>query len=104
MNVPIVIAGLVLGYRYVLGRGVGLPRLDPVGAGLSIVGLGSMLWAIIEAPAHGWTSPEIVAAFFAGVAIIGGFWRVWEAGLAIPCSISTSSATRDSPRPAVPSR
>ena len=42
------------------------PRLDPVGAGLSIVSLGALLWAIIEAPSHGWTSPEILAGFAIG--------------------------------------
>ena len=46
------------------------PRLDPVGAGLSIVSLGAILWAIIEAPSHGWTSPEILAGFAIGVALL----------------------------------
>ena len=37
------------------------PRLDPVGAGLSIVGLVAVLWAIIEAPVKGWGDPTVVA-------------------------------------------
>ena len=36
-------------------------RPDPVGGLLSILGLGAILWAIIEAPAKGWLSAEVVA-------------------------------------------
>ena len=31
-------------------------RPDPAGALLSILGLGLLLWAVIEGPAQGWTS------------------------------------------------
>jgi MFS family permease len=42
-------------------RDLHAPRLDPVGLFLSIVGVVSLVWATIEAPSHGWTSPTIVA-------------------------------------------
>ena len=54
VNVPIVIAGLVLGFFLVPeSQDPSHAALDPVGAVLSIVALGSLLWAVIEAPTHG---------------------------------------------------
>ena len=78
VNVPIVIIALSLGYFLVPDSSDRTtPRLDPAGAGLSIVSLGVLLWAIIEAPGHGWTSPEILIAFAAGALLLTGFF-VWE--------------------------
>ena len=58
VNVPIVIIGLVLGYLLVPeSKDPAHAALDPVGAVLSIVALGSLLWAVIEAPIHGWGAP-----------------------------------------------
>lgn len=66
INIPIILIALVSGAILV-------PRtsdpshtnLDPVGAGLSIVGLVSVVYALIEAPGNGWLSPETL--------LIGGF-------------------------------
>jgi EmrB/QacA subfamily drug resistance transporter len=78
VNVPIVIAGLVAGYFLVPeSKDPSAPRLDPVGAGLSIAGITSLLWGVIEAPSHGWTSPEILSAFAIGAVILIVFF-VWE--------------------------
>ena len=78
VNVPIVITALVLGYFFVPdSHDQTTPRLDPVGAGLSIVSLGALLWAIIEAPSHGWTSPEILTGFVVGAVLLAGF-LLWE--------------------------
>lgn len=52
-------------------------KADPLGALLSIAALGVLLAAVIEAPAHGWTSPEILAGFATGIALFVGF-MVWE--------------------------
>jgi EmrB/QacA subfamily drug resistance transporter len=41
--------------------------LDPVGAGLSILGLFLLLLAIIEAPDKGWLSPFVLGGFLLGV-------------------------------------
>ena len=51
---------------------------DPVGAILSITGLGLLLWAIIEAPGWGWMSPGVLAVAAASIAALGGF-VAWEA-------------------------
>src|SRR3954465_3031007 len=78
VNVPIVIAGLVLGYLLIPeSSDPSHGKLDPVGALLSIVSLGSILWAIIEGPDKGWTSTSIAAAFAVGFVLLGTFFA-WE--------------------------
>ena len=78
VNVPFVIGGLIFGYRYIPeSKDPAGAKLDPIGAVLSIGGLGALLWAIIEGPAHGWTSPTILAGFAVGLAILAGF-MYWE--------------------------
>lgn len=44
--------------------------IDPVGALLSVVALGSLVFGIIEAPHWGWTSPGVLLAF--GTSIVFG--------------------------------
>jgi EmrB/QacA subfamily drug resistance transporter len=53
------------------------PSLDLVGAMLSIAGLGSLVYAIIEAPGRGWLSLPTLAAFVIAAAILFAFAR-WE--------------------------
>ena len=78
VNVPIVIAGLVLGFLFVPeSSDPSHAALDPVGAGLSILALGSLLWAVIEAPGRGWTSPPIVLGFAVGIVLLVAFF-LWE--------------------------
>ncbi len=78
VNVPIVSIGLVLGYFLVPeSRDPTEADLDPFGALLSIVALGFLLWAVIEAPAHGWGSPIIVSCFAIGAVVLVGF-LAWE--------------------------
>jgi EmrB/QacA subfamily drug resistance transporter len=78
VNVPVCAAALISGYFLLpQSRDPGAPRLDPLGALLSIVGLVLLLWAIIEAPTDGWTDPNVVVAFFAGVLVLAGF-VAWE--------------------------
>jgi EmrB/QacA subfamily drug resistance transporter len=78
VNVPIVIAGLVLGFLFVPeSRDPSHGALDPVGAALSIAGLGAVLWAVIEAPSHGWTSSGIITGFVVGALLLAVFF-VWE--------------------------
>ncbi len=50
--------------------------LDPIGAGLSLVAMAGLLFAIIEGQ-HGWTSGPVVAAFVIGGAALLAFIR-WE--------------------------
>lgn len=78
VNVPIVVAGLVLGYALVPeSRDPAPSRLDPFGALLSIVSLGALLWSVIEAPTKGWASSEIVAGFAVGALLLAAFFA-WE--------------------------
>jgi MFS family permease len=58
VNLPIVIAALVGGRLLVPeSKDPAQGKLDPVGAGLSILGLGVLVWGIIEAPLRGWGDP-----------------------------------------------
>ncbi len=84
VNIPIVIAALIGGWFFVPdSRDPTGARIDFVGALLSILGLASLLWGVIEAPVKGWGSPTITAAFVAGFLILGAFvW--WELNSAEP--------------------
>ncbi len=78
VNVPVVMVALFLGFRYVPeSRDSTAPSLDPLGAGLSIVGLGALLWAIIEGPAKGWASGEVLGGFVLAAVVLAGF-LAWE--------------------------
>jgi DHA2 family multidrug resistance protein-like MFS transporter len=48
----------------------GTPPLDLLGAALSIVSLGGVVFALIEGPDAGWTSPEVLAS--ASIGVIAG--------------------------------
>jgi EmrB/QacA subfamily drug resistance transporter len=78
VNVPIVVAAIIAGHFLVpTSRNPEQPRLDLVGAGLSIVGLGALVASIIEAPSHGWTDPLILAGFAVAVIALTAF-VLWE--------------------------
>jgi EmrB/QacA subfamily drug resistance transporter len=79
VNVPIVIAAVVGTLVLVPdSKNPSAQRPDPGGAVLSVVGLGLLLWAIIEGPSHGWTSRTVVGAGLASLAALGAF-VAWEA-------------------------
>jgi EmrB/QacA subfamily drug resistance transporter len=78
VNLPIVGLGLLAGIFLIPNsKDPSSPRLDPVGAVLSIVGLASVLFAIIEAPVRGWGDPVTIGAFLFGAVVIGCF-MLWE--------------------------
>ncbi len=78
INVPIATLGLVAAAFLVPNsKNPVATRADPVGAILSIFGLGLLLWGIIEAPDRTWTAPPILAAFAGSAALITAF-IVWE--------------------------
>ena len=78
INLPVVAACLIGAFALVPdSRDPDSPKLDLPGTGLSIAGLSAVIWALIEAPEHGWSSPIILAAFAAGAAIIAAF-IAWE--------------------------
>jgi EmrB/QacA subfamily drug resistance transporter len=78
INVPVVAIALPAGYFLLPNsKAANEPKLDPLGAVLSIVGLVALVWAIIEAPVKGWTSPEAVGAFVLGLVALAAF-IAWE--------------------------
>ena len=78
VNLPIVAACLIAGLVLVPeSRDPASPKLDLAGTGLSIAGLSVIVWALIEAPEHGWGSATILGAFAAGAAIVTAF-IAWE--------------------------
>jgi EmrB/QacA subfamily drug resistance transporter len=78
VNVPIIIVALIAGHLFVpSSRDPDKAPLDPVGATLSIFGLGALVYAIIEAPDHGWASAESVMWFGAAAVILAVFFW-WE--------------------------
>lgn len=78
VNIPIVILALLAGWFLIpTSKDPAAPKLDVPGALLSIVGLTALVFGLIQAPDHGWTSPEILAAFAIGAIVLGIFvW--WE--------------------------
>ncbi len=78
VNVPVAAAGFVLALRFVPdSKNPAAQPPDLAGSLLSIAGLGLVLYAIIEAPAHGWTSARVLAAGLGGAAVLAAFVG-WE--------------------------
>ena len=78
VNVPFIVLALVAGRKLLPeSRDPEQPRLDFVGAVLSIVGLTALVWTLIEAPHHGWTDAVTLGGLAAAAAVIGGF-IAWE--------------------------
>ena len=70
INVPVVVAALVLGMRLVPeSRDPSPGALDRPGVLLSIAGLGLFVWAVIEAPERGWTNGLVLGAFAAALVL-----------------------------------
>jgi len=78
VNLPIVAVGLLAGVFLIPDSKDPNPqRIDPVGAVLSIVGLSTLLYAVIEGPDKGWTDPTTLVLFAIGGMVLAGFF-VWE--------------------------
>ena len=78
VNLPFVAAALIAG-RFLIpeSKDPSAPRLDVPGFALSIAGLTTLVWAIIEAPSRGWTDGTILAAFGVAAVVLGAF-LAWE--------------------------
>ena len=84
VNLPLGITALILGaFLIPTSRDPHKSKLDPIGAVLSFVGLGTLLFGIIEGPGDGWTDPKVLVAFAVAITAIGGF-IVWERTTASP--------------------
>jgi MFS transporter, DHA2 family, multidrug resistance protein len=78
VNLPIGALALIAGYFLVpTSRDPNQGKLDPLGAVLSILGLGAFLFGIIEGPSHGWSDPWVLGSFLVGVTGLTSF-IVWE--------------------------
>jgi EmrB/QacA subfamily drug resistance transporter len=71
VNVPVGIAAIVLTALFVPESRAAQPRkVDPVGQALVIAALAALVYALIEGPASGWTSVEILGCFAVSVAAL----------------------------------
>jgi EmrB/QacA subfamily drug resistance transporter len=84
VNLPIVVAALAAG-RWLVpeSRDPAVPRLDLGGFALSALGLGALVWAIIEAPDKGWTDGLVLAGFGTALVTLAAF-VAWELRSAQP--------------------
>jgi EmrB/QacA subfamily drug resistance transporter len=74
LNVVVVVVALVLGALLVpTSRDPERSPLDPAGAILSMAGLSALLYAVIEAPNHGWLDRHTLVSF----ALAGGLLAVF---------------------------
>src|SRR5207249_4725892 len=77
INVPLALAGWYLSFRHVPesvdseARG----KIDGAGALFVTLGLGGVVYAMIEAPEQGWSHPLVVGALVAGIGALVAF--VW---------------------------
>jgi EmrB/QacA subfamily drug resistance transporter len=84
INVPIAVLGFAFAIRLIPESSN--PQASPpdlVGVVLSVVGLGLLLWSLIEAPARGWMSALVLAAGVGGLVALTGF-ALWERRSAHP--------------------
>ncbi len=78
VNVPVVVIGVIAAIWWIPNsREPNGSRADPIGAVLSLAGLGTLLWGIIEAPGRGWSSGPVIGSLAASVAILSSF-VAWE--------------------------
>ncbi len=78
VNVPIAVAGLLATALVIPNsKNPETKSADPLGAALSMSGMGVLLWGIIDAPNRSWGSPIVIAALGAGLVILTGF-AFWE--------------------------
>ena len=78
VNIPIVVFGLIAGFLLIpTSKDPSAPKLDPVGAVLSIAALTAIVYALIEAPDRGWTAPLTLGILGAGL-VLGAVFVWWE--------------------------
>ena len=76
VNVPLCVLAIVVGRRAIPeSRHADAGRLDWAGAALSGAGLIALVYAVIEAPSAGWTSPPVVVGAVAALVLLGAFVR-----------------------------
>ena len=83
-KVPLALVAMALVVAFVpTSRDPSVPPLDRPGLLLSTLGIGLLVFGIIEAPETGWGSPETLALLAGGAALLGSF-VAWERRTAAP--------------------
>jgi EmrB/QacA subfamily drug resistance transporter len=78
INLPIVALALLLGQPLLpTSKDPDAGRLDPVGLLSSVAAVVLLVYTVIEAPEHGWTSGTTLGGFALGIALVTGF-VLWE--------------------------
>jgi EmrB/QacA subfamily drug resistance transporter len=78
VNLPVGAIAIVAGHYFVPeSKDPAAPKLDPLGALLSIIALGALLFGIIEGPDKGWAGAVTLLAFAIGVVALIAFIS-WE--------------------------
>ncbi len=96
LNLPLVVATILLIRAAMTPAPVAASgrRLDWLGAGLGVLGLAGPVFALIEQPVLGWSSPAVLVPLIGGVALLAAF--VWhEAHTADPMLPLGLFATRN---------
>ncbi|MFH8614119.1 MFS transporter [Streptomyces sp. NPDC017979] len=70
LNVPMVAIGMAACLLLPESRDPSAPRVDAVTAALTVGGLGTLIFGVIEAPVRGWADPLVVGAFVLGVVLL----------------------------------
>ena len=84
INVPVALIGLIAtAFLVPNSKSPNARQPDPLGAVLSVIGVGLLLWGIIEAPNRTWTSPIILGPLAACVVVIVLF-VAWERSIDHP--------------------
>lgn len=78
VNMPVILVALAFGMVLVpRSKDPSEGKLDPVGAGLSVFAIGSIVYGLIQAPDEGWLSPQTLVAFVIGFGL-GAVFVFWE--------------------------
>jgi EmrB/QacA subfamily drug resistance transporter len=78
INAPVVMLALPGVWLFVPeSRDPKAPRLDFVGAALAIASVTSLVYGVIEQPAHGWGDATVLASLSMGAMLLAGF-AFWE--------------------------
>jgi EmrB/QacA subfamily drug resistance transporter len=83
VNVPIGLVAIPMAYARLTETHGPSTRLDLPGLGLVSGGLLAVVWGLVRANEQGWTSPEILGSFAAGIVLLASF-VIWEARSAEP--------------------
>jgi EmrB/QacA subfamily drug resistance transporter len=74
INLPLAVVVVAVALRGVPeSRVEGAGRLDVVGAVLATIGLGALVFGLIEGPVRGWENPVVLVSLVTGVAGLAGF-------------------------------